>query len=188
MKKKWLTAFVCIAAAAAMALPVFANDVPTPRGQTPVTNDAIIRNVADSSQILTVASASTPGINDEVWTWTDRNMTLTQRWDFVAVGNQYGHYLICPEGNKSLALNVYRAGDYPCTMFTAGGSNLADTEVTIGGTQGNYDIYNLANGRYLARTSTPKYKFADGYGYGTNWVYAANTQESRWKIEPSATS
>lgn len=170
MKKKLLMAALSIAMAFAAAVPAFASEGVVSRAAPPICKNVIIRNSADLSQIVTVASSATPGENDEVWTWTDRGMVLTQRWNFVANNRGPGHYYLCPSQDSSIALNVYRSGSYPCTMFTAGGANALDTDLTVGRLGNQYTIFNIANSRYLNMTNTQKYKFSDGYGFGLNWI------------------
>ena len=184
MKKKLCALALCVIMVVALAVPAFAEQPIMPRGAPPLFSNAIIRNVGDSSQVLTVASAATPGLNDEVWTWTYRGMTYTQRWNFIQNSRGYGHYFICAAGSNTVALNVYHGAGLPCTMFTAGGSNMADTDMTVGSGYGasQYTLNNLAINYCVSKTSIPKSKFADGNGYGTQWVVTTINNNTCWTI------
>lgn len=185
MKKKLCALALCVIMVVALAAPAFAEQPIMPRGAPPLSQNAIIRNVGSPSQILTVASSGLPGLNDEVWTWNDRGMSYTQRWNFINSPNGFMHYFLCA-GSAEVAVNVYHVSGLPCTMFTAGGSNMADTDMTVatGATSSQYLLVNISNYLCVSKTSVPKYKFADGNGFGTQWVTPYANGNNSWTITP----
>lgn len=177
MKKKLFALITCVIMVAAITAPVLAEEASpeiTTRSMPPIGQSIKIGNGYTVDLWLTVASFASAGNNDPVYVWSNRGMA-TQNWKLARFPYNASYYMICPADQPSLALNVYRAGSYPCTVLTWASNDQSDYKIQLQdwapsdpNTAISY-IYMVDRARYLTATDTAASKFSDGYGYTTAW-------------------
>ncbi|MBR4881627.1 MAG: M23 family metallopeptidase, partial [Clostridia bacterium] len=114
----------------------------------------------------------TPAKNNDPISVADENNSDTQIWKIEA-STETNRYHIKPALRNSHAVNIYRDGNYPCTMYKVAG-NVADTSFTLESAQSNnYTI------KWNDETDT---RYLTCNGSGTYWAQTVNPQV--WTFVP----
>lgn len=181
MKKKMLAILMCLALAAAMAVPAFADTPSAPKanntsapvaaGIQPRTNVGVQSfQLLGTSLYLNINNSSHPGkalANDPVIIW---NYTTAddQKWDLWFGGD--GGYYFRPSLNLTVAMNINHAQNQ-CTLFSPSGNytnGKSDSDIYMNGSR-----LQLSAWGYQLTNSIPQ------SGYASYWTGSGSDYASR---------
>ena len=125
------------------------------------------------------------GNNDPVYAWsemTDGNQSTVVSQMWIVQNNAKG-LIVKPASNQSLSLNVYRSGNWPCTVYSISDNSYEDYILNSPSYGNNLCQFRLTYRNNYAltasNTSAPQ-KFSRGSGYIATWTSSSGANSQKW--------
>ena len=180
MKKRIPMFLLALAMMVAMAVPAFAATA-----RAVPSNTLTLFPSANNHGVLTVATYGNAGNNDPVYAWsemTDGNQSTVVSQMWIVQNNAKG-LIVKPASNQSLSLNVYRSGNWPCTVYSISDNSYEDYILNSPSYGNNLCQFRLTYRNNYAltasNTSAPQ-KFSRGSGYIATWTSSSGANSQKW--------